>query len=365
MSPEFMEATMTRRFLRPRRGNITRSLGGDRYEVSVSIPADGTGIFPRECPDVPSCVPGYFRVKDGTGIVGSAYDKCFCPYCGRKATPDHFFTPGQVKYAESVVLREAHGMADELIRRGLGLDSRGRRKISEGFLDVSMELKPSSPPPLTYPREDKVRRDLTCPHCSLEHAVFGLAVWCPDCGEDIFLSHTDAEIEVIKKILADVSGRRERLGRRVAVRDIENALEDLVSLFEGVLKFVTRRSIEKASGKEAADDALKGIRNGFQNPNRAAELVLDLFDIELFAGADEADWKAFAQTLGKRHPITHNLGVADPPYMARSVSRVREGRDVAVSVDEVDAACLIAERVFSQLYQALRNSRTPSRNARE
>jgi hypothetical protein len=167
----------------------------------------------------------------------------------------------------------------------------------------------------------------------------------------------DAEIEVIKKILADVPGRRERLGGRVAVRDIENALEDLVSLFEGVLKFVTRRSIERTSGKEAADDALKGIRNGFQNPDRAAGLLLDLFDIELFAGVDQADRKAFTQTLGKRHPITHNLGVADPAYKARSDSWVREGRDVSVSVDEVIAACGTARSVFATLCQKLPLSR--------
>jgi len=226
-------------------------------------------------------------------------------------------------------------------------------------VQVSMELKPSRRPPLTYPREDEVRRDLTCPHCSLEHAVFGLAIWCPDCGEDIFLSHLDAEIEVINKTLADVAGRRERLGRRVAVRDIENALEDLVSLFEGVLKFVTRRSLERASGKEAADKALKQIRTGFQNPNKAAEFLLDSLNVELFAGVDEADRKAFARTLGKRHPITHNLGVVDPSYMERSDSRVREGRDVSVSGDEVDAACRSAQRVLTSVYQSLRLPREP------
>jgi hypothetical protein len=328
--------------------------------VSVSIPTDGTGLIPRECPDVPSCVPGYFRVKDGTGIVDPAYDKRFCPYCGKEAQPDHFFTPGQVKHAESVAFREAHGMFDELLRRELGLDRRGRRKISEGFLEVSMELKPSTPPPIKYPSEDEVRRDLTCQHCSLEHAVFGLAIWCPDCGQDIFLSHVDAEIEVINRILADVPGRRERLGRRVAIRDIENALEDLVSLFEGVLKFVTRRSIERTSGKEAADNALKGIRNRFQNPDRAAELLVDFLDVELFAGVEEEERKAFTRTLGKRHPITHNLGVADPAYMARSDSWVREGRDVSVSVDEVVAACRIAQGVFTNLYEFVRLSREPA-----
>ena len=348
---------MTRRILSPRRGSMTRSLGGDRCEVSVSIPTDGTGMIPRECPDVPSCLPGYFRVKGGTGIVDPTYGKCFCPYCGKEAEPDHFLTPGQVKYAESVAFREAHGMFDDLLRRELGLDRRGHRKLSGGLLEVTMELKPSRPPPLKYPREDEVRRDLTCPHCSLEHAVFGLAIWCPDCGEDIFLSPVDAELEVINKILADVSGRRERLGRRVAVRDVENALEDLVSLFEGVLKFVTRRSIERTSGKEAADNALKRIRTGFQNPNKAAELLLDLLNVELFAGVDEADRKAFTRTLGKRHPITHNLGVADPAYKARSDSWVREGRDVSVSVDEVIAACGIARRVFATLNEKLPLSR--------
>jgi hypothetical protein len=170
----------------------------------------------------------------------------------------------------------------------------------------------------------------------------------------------DAEIEVFNKILADVPSRQERLGRRVAVRDIENALEDLVSLFEGVLKFVTRRSIEKTSGRAAGDVALKKVRTGFQNPDRAADLLLDLLDVELFAGLEEADRNAFTQTLGKRHPITHNMGVVDPAYLARNKSWLREGRDVPVSVAEVAAAGRIARSVFTTLYESLGLPREPA-----
>jgi hypothetical protein len=44
----------------------------------------------------------------------------------------------------------------------------------------------------------------------------GLAVWCTGCGKDIFLIHVSAELDVVCKMLVEVSGRHEPLGSRVA-----------------------------------------------------------------------------------------------------------------------------------------------------
>jgi hypothetical protein len=44
-------------------------------------------------------------------------------------------------------------------------------------------------------------------------------------------------------MLGQVETRTKELGRRVGARDIENALEDTVSIFEAVLKFIARRHL--------------------------------------------------------------------------------------------------------------------------
>jgi hypothetical protein len=38
---------------------------------------------------------------------------------------------------------------------------------------------------------------------------------------------------------------QEKLGPRIAGRDIENALEDTVSVFEAVMKIITRKYLQK------------------------------------------------------------------------------------------------------------------------
>jgi len=91
---------------------------------------------------------------------------------------------------------------------------------------VEMSYKQGSPPHVHRPFEEELRRDLICPPCTLVHAVFGLATWCPDCGQDIFMVHVGKEFEVIRAMLGDVDRRRRELGPRVAARDIENALEE-------------------------------------------------------------------------------------------------------------------------------------------
>ncbi len=100
---------------------------------------------------------------------------------------------------------------------------------------MEMTYKPGHPPSVRKPFEEEIQRDVVCPHCGLDHVVFGLATWCGDCGRDIFLTHVRAEYGVVQKMLGDVVRRQEELGPRVGARDIDNALEDVVSIYEATL----------------------------------------------------------------------------------------------------------------------------------
>jgi hypothetical protein len=57
---------MTRKLFRPGGDFGVRELGGDRYQMNISLPKDGDGRLARECPDE-ACSPGYFKVTPGTG----------------------------------------------------------------------------------------------------------------------------------------------------------------------------------------------------------------------------------------------------------------------------------------------------------
>lgn len=333
------------------RYNVRRT-GHDEYSMSLPMPADELGMTARECPES-GCAPGYFKIKFGTGVDEPGYARCYCPYCGREGNQGDFLTSQQQKYAESVVVREAQGGIERMMKDALGLDSRGRRRMGGDMFSIEMSMKSSPPRPVVMPYEEELRRDVTCPHCALDHAVFGLAVWCADCGKDIFLTHVAAELDVVRKVLREVPGRRERLGPRVAARDIENALEDTVSIFEAVMKFTYKRKLAESVGPDEAEAKLSRFRNAFQNPGRAADIARNDLGTDLLSAIGPDGEEAMGTIFQKRHAITHNLGVVDRKYLEQGSASGGLGREVPLSADEVEKTVDLVEKVLASLYAEL------------
>ena len=209
---------------------------------------------------------------------------------------------------------------------------------------MEMSYKSGSPRHVRRPYEDEVRRDVVCPHCSLDQTVFGLATWCSDCGEDIFLTHVNAEISVTRSMLKDVGRRKKDLGKRVAAKDIENCLEDAVSIFEASMKALVRRVLsERVDDPKIIDARMKKIGNSFQNTGRSKEKLEELFN---YLPSDEDLWDRLRICFEKRHPVTHNLGVVDRKYLERAQEAERVGREVRITEAEVDA---LLKDIFSAI----------------
>ena len=323
-----------------------KSVGNDQYHLSVTIPKDRDARIARECPNS-KCSPAYFKVTPGTGITGGQ-ESAFCPYCRHTAEPTDFTTQEQIRYAKDMAIREARGGVDEMVKDALGLDSRGKRKFGGGLISIEMDYKPSRPTPVRRPFEDEVRRDVVCPHCTLDQTVFGLAAWCYDCGEDIFLAHVSAEIEVTLGMLNDIGRREQDLGRRVAAKDLENCLEDSVSLFEAAAKALTRRGLtQRGDDSETIGSKLKKVGNSFQNVDRSKQQLKKLFG---YSPTDVAIWERLGSSFEKRHPVTHNLGVVDKKYLERAQQAEREGREVRIADKEVDLLLKDIFEVISELH---------------
>lgn len=257
---------MNRKLFRPGGPLNIEALGADQYRASISLPRDEDGRIGRECPDE-ACSPGTFKVKPGTGITGGQA-VAYCPYCRHEEAPEDFATMEQQRYAKDLVMREAQRGVDGMIRDAFGLGPSGRKKLGGGLISMEISLKSSPLPHVRPPAEDEVRRDVICPNCGLDHTVFGLATWCADCGADIFLTHVATELAVVRSMVGDIERRREVLGRRVAARDLENCLEDAVSIFEASMKALVRRHLTAGGLTTAEVEArLKKIGNCARRPN--------------------------------------------------------------------------------------------------
>ena len=314
--------------------NIRRT-GNNEYSLSIEMPTDAMGMTARECPSS-ECSPGAFKIKYGTGLKGEQ-EQAFCPYCRGVEEPNDFMTSDQERYVTDIVTDQAAQGVERMMKDALGLGSNGKKQFGGDLISMEMSMEPQNRPPVRRPWEEQLRRDVTCPGCTLEHAVYGLAVWCPDCGEDIFMTHVETECQVLRAMLNDVERRSNELGPRVAARDIENGLEDVVSILEASMKALTcRRLLTDGKSPEDADVVMKKqVRNRFQGYEGGAELMGQLFSIDLAAALAAPEIDRFKGTLEKRHPITHNLGIVDRKYLEKVRTGEAEGRDVNLDEREV------------------------------
>ena len=304
---------------------------GDAYDLNISIPLDKDGMMGRRCPNE-ECVPRYFKLKPGTGITGQPDLQTTCPYCRTSKDPGAFHTPEQIKYAKGLVERQAVDYVNRELERAIG----GRRRVIDGgLLSISMELKPARLPNVRRPIEESLRRDLICPECTLHYAVFGLSEWCPDCGNNNFLVHIQQEADLIRKSLQDHERRKEHAGVRVAARDLENAVEDVVSLFEASMKFLYSKEVFRRYPPEERDRLLRTRRNMFQRLGETRDRLRKDLDIELAALAESDEFKLADGFFERRHVIAHNLGVVDQRFAEKLKAYHLLGKDIEVMPEDV------------------------------
>jgi DNA-directed RNA polymerase subunit RPC12/RpoP len=241
-----------------------------------------------------------------------------------------------------------------MVKDAFKIGPSNRRSLGKGgFLSMEMTYKPSIRPPIRRPAEEQVERNVVCPHCGLNHSVYGLATWCADCGKDIFLTHVDAELAVVKAMLGDIERRREVLGSRIAAKDLENCLEDTVSIFEAVLKIIIRRAMMKKDiAEKEIDRLIRQIGSGFQSVHKTKEFLIKNLQIPGFPELSSEEVDNLFRIFEKRHPITHNLGVIDRKYIEKVSSSESEGREVNVTKEEISQAIDMIQRVFSKLINA-------------
>jgi hypothetical protein len=119
--------------------NHLRRLGN---RISIPIQPDEDGFTGRECPN-PDC-EGYFKIEFGTGLKGENIP-CHCPYCGRTASHDQFWTKEQIEYVRSVAVRTVTDALRKDLKK-LEFDYKPRGLLGIG---LSVKVKPGPLPPFT------------------------------------------------------------------------------------------------------------------------------------------------------------------------------------------------------------------------
>lgn len=115
--------------------------------IPYSLPLDGSYLR-RQCHSCGREFKWRHGSADNQPDHASNPPDCHCPYCGRSAGHDSWWTDAQIKYIERLIERERDRMMAEGIR---GLSRRRQR----GGISVTFKREPDpvSPAPLVEPRD--------------------------------------------------------------------------------------------------------------------------------------------------------------------------------------------------------------------
>jgi hypothetical protein len=278
----------------------------------------------------------------GEADTSNAENLLHCPYCGHAADRQHFFTPEQVEYANSLVLRELIGIFQQQLKQ---LEM---RPDPHAFLSIGITVQTSALPDIATYEENRLKQRVTCPHCHANYAVYGISFVCPRCGGDTLLWHLDSAAHEIRALLELPDEILSRLDARSQEKLLANALEDVVSFWEGYLKALYRYAVRRRYDPERATELERHIGTTFQRLSGATERFAKDLDIDLLVHLTPEDVEVLTLVFNKRHVLTHNLGLADERFLMQTQTDLQHqvGQEIEITREETLRALDIVSDVL-------------------
>lgn len=321
------------------------------FRLGVTMPVGDDGLWPMRCPEHPE--DHFFKIEvtqrrddDPTPTAETEDSPLYCAYCG--FTADLWdFAPDQ----HARLMAAGNAAAEQYVASMLGKAYGGRTRSSSRKSGISIEFKPARPPrrrSLPEPREvEETRRTMQCQVCEEIVAVYGLAIYCPSCGQlapaqqfgELIRMHRDglAELDALPKEVK--RGLRER---GVLGANYENTIKDGFGALETYLK--------ARFEAEARNIPLERRGNVFQRLGDAADLYREHLDIDLPAVIGASDWEHLIQIAAMRHVLVHNAGIVDSRFLTRLPEWPQQtGQRIQIKQSDAEDFVALLERVAAVL----------------
>lgn len=320
--------------------------GHDQF--SVPLTPDEDGLIGRECSN-DNCETKYFKMSMSIPDEMENYIEDFsqyeltCPYCGTLDNMQHLHTTEQIEWIKSMMIRGVHKTFGNMLERSFG----SRPKSRGGMFSISIEVKKGSLPSVRYYAEEKLKQEVVCDKCTFKYAIYGVSFHCPLCGKGNILQHFERSVETIKILVTESERIGQEHGSHVAESILGNALEDVIGLFEGFLKYAYRYAVRKKHTKEDAEKLIQKIRVNFQRLTGAEEFFRRDLSIEIFQNLTIPERESLETAFAKRHVLTHNLGLIDEKYRDKAQRWERVSSELVVESDDVLTALESVRKVVS------------------
>lgn len=314
--------------------------GKDFFSLGVALPGGEDGLWLLRCPQHPT--DHVFKVVVTQNEGAAKTSDLYCPYCGHHEDEIWPFAPGQKARLKAAARAAAEQFIAAELSDVLSKAFGGRSHSSSrgpGF-GVDVSYKPGRPPGRrTLPtfEVEETRRTMQCGVCSERFAVYGLALYCPNCGQMAPVQQFTELIRVQQDRLSALDAlpadhKRTLADGGVLTATYESTLKDGFSALEAYLKgrFVSDAPTVSLNGKGAV----------FQRLDDAADLYRGHLGVDLPALVGPDGWAHLGRVAAIRHVLVHNAGIVDDRFLDRLPDWTQQvGQKVHVS--EYDARCFL------------------------
>lgn len=328
--------------------------GKERFNIPLK--PDESGMIGRECPNE-ECQPKYFKISTtipdemSEEIENFSQIDLICPYCGKKDNTQNFLTKSQLEWVESMIFKDIADEFQKVLSTSLNTP-----KQSKGTLSFHLSYKQGSLPSARHYVEEKLKKDIFCDNCGFNYAIYGISFHCPLCGRGNLIQHLNQSADIIKVLIEESERISKERNHETGQRMVENALEDVVTLFETFLKLIYFYKIKKEFPKEDVEKKINSIGTNFQRIDAAGSHFTKNLKFSLYDGISEGDMDFLQNEFLKRHVLTHNMGLIDKKYLKRAKSYDREGAELNITAEDVLKTLNVVQNIIFNAVKVIEES---------
>lgn len=289
----------------------------DSFVLGVALPSGEDGLWLMRCPQHPT--DHVFKIMVTQTESTDETSDLYCPYCGHHERGVWPFASDQKARLQTAAEAAAEQYISATIDDMFGKAFRGRSRSSSRRSALSIELtyKPGRPPRRrTLPtfEVEETRRTMQCGVCDERFAVYGLALYCPNCGQMAPAQQLSELIRVQRDRLATLE---------TLPADHKNALADsgvFTATYESTLKdgfSALEAYLKRRFAADAPTVSLNGKGAVFQRLDDASDLYRDHLGVDLPALVGPDGWTHLGRVAAIRHLLVHNAGVVDSKFLDR------------------------------------------------
>lgn len=314
------------------------------YTYSMSIRPDKDGYIDKECHKEGCHSKFKVNVDDWKNLFRD--EAVYCPFCGRSAPSDEWFTTEQRRQLEQQALKKVRSDLNKALQADV--KSFNKEWDHNGFISMSMSFNgDTSFVSIPAKSLEEMQQKNQCDKCGARYAVIGSAFYCPCCGKNSAkqtfyntIMTIEAKINHLPEIKVGIAKSSKDDAERICSSMQRSCITELVVAIQVLC--------------ECVYPTLKGAivtkENAFQRLDESDTLWKNVcgYGYSDWLSADE--YVLMKKYYQQRHVLQHNDGIVDQKYIDKSNDiNYQVGQRLIINANDVLTFAEIVKKVGKQI----------------